>query len=403
MCIRDRCHACIGQNVAAVQFLFTRFEFDASGMYTVDGHGSGMPLHFAIRANNEALLRTILPYTKKMDQQDGDLRTCLHLAVLHGGNDSHVRTLLRCGASPDIQDRHGLTSLGLAEALEPARPDLVEAFHNPGVRVWNLSRRAARAFEGREYGTALRLFNAAADCGMEALADELSPTAVGLLFKNRAEVALLAETKQHAVAVESCAVALERLTKGTPEYRSLLAIRASSSLELCDFGTAVEDYEELTVQESDIDEMEQWCSKAQQAKLLRDASMYDVLCVPELEEEAGIKKAFHKLSKKWHPDKHMMNDDAKIRSTRMFQRVSDAYRVLSDSHRRMEYDAELALKRCEVESDLNDISFSSDLNFTNEDGDFTPRDYQWYMSQMHEPYFESFLNVNDSDDDYAWN
>eukprot|EP00658_Telonema_sp_P-2_P062582 TRINITY_DN5124_c0_g1_i3.p1 TRINITY_DN5124_c0_g1~~TRINITY_DN5124_c0_g1_i3.p1 ORF type:complete len:171 (-),score=69.73 TRINITY_DN5124_c0_g1_i3:301-813(-) len=135
----------------------------------------------------------------------------------------------------------------------------------------------------------------------------------------------------------------------------------------------------------------------------RQASMYDVLCVPELEEEAGIKKAFHKLSKKWHPDKHMMNDDAKIRSTRMFQRVSDAYRVLSDSHRRMEYDAELALKRCEVESDLNDISFSSDLNFTNEDGDFTPRDYQWYMSQMHEPYFESFLNVNDSDDDYAWN
>merc|ERR1712166_1260698 len=155
-----------------------------------------------------------------------------------------------------------------------------------------------------------------------------------------------------------------------------MAMRAASALELCDFDSALEDFEQLTVQESDMNAMERWCNKAQQAKMLKDASAYDVLCVPETAEEAEIKKAFYRLSKQWHPDKHMGSEDAKIRSTRMFQRVSDGYNILSDANRRLEYDAALAMRRCDIGNEFGDVSFSSDLE--SEAGyAYTPRDYDW--------------------------
>lgn len=399
---RVLCHACQAGHLPVVEHLLSNFELDMNRLHELPGEGSGMALHFAIRANNEPIMRLLLPHTQQIDQHDGEDRTSLHLAVLHSGNPSHIRMLLRCGASPELCDSHSLTAQALANALEPPRVDLLEAFSHPGVMVWNYSRRAARLFEEQSFDQALRLFNKAVDCGTDALAEELSPTAIGLLFKNRAEVALKVDTAQHSLVVKSCSEALERLAQGTSEHRELLTMRATSALELCDFACAVEDFEQLTVLETNVEDMEQWCAKAHQAKALRDASAYDVLCVQETAEEGEIKKAFYKLSKQWHPDKHMCSEDAKIRSTRMFQRVADAYNVLSDSASRLEYDAEIAMKRCDLGSEFGDVSFSSDLGFS-EPG-LTPRDYdyEWYMSQMHQPYFESYfdLHAGAESDDY---
>ncbi|MFA6006110.1 MAG: molecular chaperone DnaJ [Candidatus Paceibacterota bacterium] len=58
---------------------------------------------------------------------------------------------------------------------------------------------------------------------------------------------------------------------------------------------------------------------------------YNILGVEKNASEADIKKAFHKLAHKYHPDKSG-GDDTK------FKEVSEAYQVLSDAKKRKEYD-----------------------------------------------------------------
>ncbi len=59
---------------------------------------------------------------------------------------------------------------------------------------------------------------------------------------------------------------------------------------------------------------------------------YDLLGVPKNASHDDIKKAFHKLAHKYHPDKKG-GDEAK------FKEINEAYQVLSDNKRRAEYDA----------------------------------------------------------------
>ncbi len=59
---------------------------------------------------------------------------------------------------------------------------------------------------------------------------------------------------------------------------------------------------------------------------------YDILGVQKNASKEEIKKAFHKLAHKFHPDKSS-GDDAK------FKEVSEAYSVLSDDKKRAEYDS----------------------------------------------------------------
>lgn len=59
---------------------------------------------------------------------------------------------------------------------------------------------------------------------------------------------------------------------------------------------------------------------------------YEVLGVTRNASQDDIKKAFHKLAHKYHPDKKG-GDEAK------FKEVNEAYQILSDNKRRAEYDA----------------------------------------------------------------
>ena len=63
----------------------------------------------------------------------------------------------------------------------------------------------------------------------------------------------------------------------------------------------------------------------------------DYYKILEIEENAShdeIKKAYRKLSMKWHPDKNQGNPDA----TNTFQKISEAYETLGDQEKRQEYD-----------------------------------------------------------------
>lgn len=67
--------------------------------------------------------------------------------------------------------------------------------------------------------------------------------------------------------------------------------------------------------------------------ILAKKDYYDILGLPKDATERQIKKAFHKLAMKYHPDKNK-SPDAEVR----FREIAEAYETLSDEARRREYD-----------------------------------------------------------------
>lgn len=67
--------------------------------------------------------------------------------------------------------------------------------------------------------------------------------------------------------------------------------------------------------------------------ILAKKDYYDILGVPKDATERQIKKAFHKLAMKYHPDKNR-SPDAEVR----FREIAEAYETLSDDAKRRKYD-----------------------------------------------------------------
>lgn len=67
--------------------------------------------------------------------------------------------------------------------------------------------------------------------------------------------------------------------------------------------------------------------------ILAKKDYYDILGVPKDANERQIKKAFHKLAMKYHPDKNK-SPDAEVR----FREIAEAYETLSDDTKRRKYD-----------------------------------------------------------------
>ena len=62
---------------------------------------------------------------------------------------------------------------------------------------------------------------------------------------------------------------------------------------------------------------------------------YQLLGVGESASKSDLKKAYRKLSLKWHPDK---NPNNKEEASEKFKKISEAYSVLSDPEKKKIYD-----------------------------------------------------------------
>lgn len=72
----------------------------------------------------------------------------------------------------------------------------------------------------------------------------------------------------------------------------------------------------------------------QHNRTVSDTSLYDILGVPVTASRSDIKKAYYQKAKQLHPDKQQVDHD----TTSAFLELHEAYRTLSDSKLRQEYD-----------------------------------------------------------------
>lgn len=66
---------------------------------------------------------------------------------------------------------------------------------------------------------------------------------------------------------------------------------------------------------------------------------YDILELQKDCSDDDIKKSYRKLAMKWHPDKHMNdNENLKKQAEEKFKDINQAYEILGDSDKRKQYD-----------------------------------------------------------------
>ncbi|NXS57190.1 DNJB8 protein, partial [Brachypteracias leptosomus] len=85
---------------------------------------------------------------------------------------------------------------------------------------------------------------------------------------------------------------------------------------------------------------------------------YKVLGLKKSASQDDVKKSYHKLALKWHPDK---NPNNKVEAEKKFKAVAEAYNVLSDPQKRLLYDRSVKESRSHRgRNDVGDYNSSLD-------------------------------------------
>lgn len=78
---------------------------------------------------------------------------------------------------------------------------------------------------------------------------------------------------------------------------------------------------------------------------MKEKTLYEILEVSEKASPEVIEKAYKVLVKKYHPD--LQKESDKKNAEVMMKKINEAYEVLQDAQKRMEYDNNLEEKRKE--------------------------------------------------------
>jgi DnaJ-class molecular chaperone len=117
--------------------------------------------------------------------------------------------------------------------------------------------------------------------------------------------------------------------------------------------------------------------------MVLDTTLYDRLEISTNATDGEIKKAFNKLSKLWHPDKHP-NVENKDSITKKFQEINEAKEILLNSEKRKLYD-NIGMDIFNMDSQ----SQNSDFNMFNPFSNFSP----FFQSKGQKDNYENINNV----------
>lgn len=104
-------------------------------------------------------------------------------------------------------------------------------------------------------------------------------------------------------------------------------------------------------------------------ELIDQSSYYEILGLLEIADHSAVRKAFHEFAVAFHPDAFPDADDETADALRrVFQRGAEAYRVLSRSDSRADYDLLLAKGQLRFDSTIDPppLSRNSDIRSLDE-------------------------------------
>jgi len=116
--------------------------------------------------------------------------------------------------------------------------------------------------------------------------------------------------------------------------------------------------------DSDSDDFEKVELDNNKNHTVKETAYYDVLGVAVDADEGKIKRAYYKKARKYHPDKNHGDDDNKEEAKELFQKIGEAYQVLSDSTLRRQYDKEGEDGLSGDKTEINPSNIDSSLIFT---------------------------------------
>ncbi len=93
---------------------------------------------------------------------------------------------------------------------------------------------------------------------------------------------------------------------------------------------------------------------------------YDVLGVKRGCDDQEIKKAYRKLAKQWHPDRH--KGEAKKKAEEKFKQINEAYEALGDPEKRKKYDSFGSNWQTGQEFNYGDFKNNTNFSFQSTNG-----------------------------------
>jgi len=133
------------------------------------------------------------------------------------------------------------------------------------------------------------------------------------------------------------------------QYLNAYALRAQAAMSALDWSAAKEDWERLLAEQGVCSSMSQevlraWRRRKDECSRQLAQDHYEALGLPRLADFEEVRKAYHDLARRWHPDKHQSRpSDLRTKAAKRFGRIREAYEVLSDEASKRAYDTELLL------------------------------------------------------------
>lgn len=139
-------------------------------------------------------------------------------------------------------------------------------------------------------------------------------------------------------------------------YINAYALRAQAAMAAADWAHAEADWDRLIIAISAVsapgcpalaagaDVVAAWRKRREECARQLALGHYEVLDLPRLSSLEEVKRAYHDMARRWHPDKHPDHQDKAARAARCFSRIREAYEVLSDESSKHAYDSMLLLR-----------------------------------------------------------